>query len=1080
MIARATGRVLAGTAWGVLGLAGLLLGTALVLAVRLGTGPPMVVTGLARRAVATVAPDGERIGFARATLGWDGFRRGLAAPIMLGVEDLSVAGAASPLSGRVGALAVSVATGGLIEGVVRPVSIAARDGALRVALPAGTAGGRRGDGVAGLSRVLDALRTVSLERIRVDVAAGNGRPAGALTIGRARFRRGARDGIDGAASLTVASAGAVVTAALRARPSGAGGSAFALDIAPFVPADALALLPALASVRLPVGVSLEASVDRARRLGPVAARVTLGAGTVAAGGTTIAIAGGDAQLAWRGADGPAAGLAGAFDRGTLSITAAALRLGDATGPLVRLGGALTATDGAGGRVTGQLLASLDRLPAADLGRYWPPAVAHDARRWITTNIPVGQIEHAAFAFGLASHDGWGGLDLASVSGGFDGRDLDIHWLRPIAPITGADGHVALVDLDTVAITLADGHQGGLSVAGSRMRITGLTAKAQIGTISIAARGPLQDALAVLSEKRLHLLSRQPLSFTDPSGAVALALTVTLPLDARVTMDQIGIVADATLARVHLGDVAAGRSLDDGALALHADPDGLQVTGTAAVARIPVRLGLKMDFRAGPPSEVTEAATVSARADAGSLAGAGLPVDAFAGGSAAIALDYALHRDGAAVLALSADLRDASFSTPVGWHKAADTPGSLRAEIGLRDGRLVAIDALSADAPGLRIRSHAIVSDGRVQAIALDRLVVGRTSATGRVTLPQGVGPRRGGLQGGGPRGAAQGGATRPATPVGLVLAGPTLDLSTLGQVLAGKAPPGKTPPGETPPGSAPPGQATPDPAGARAPGEAAAPGRSPRQGQAWTLALDFGQVLLPGGGRLDHLDARVAGRGERPTAGHATASGPSPMSVSLRPDAGGRVFAFRGGDAGALFGDLGITDEIGGGTLALDGRFADGSPRLDFAGHAVMTGFTLKRVPWAARLLRDVTVYGLLDRAPTPSLSVTRLDAPVRLDGDVLRLTDARVWQPALGLTASGTIGLASGRLDLTGTVVPAYAVNTLPGRIPVIGKLLSPEKGGGLFAATWSVRGPADKPSVAVNPLAALVPGVLRKLLPP
>ena len=786
MIARATGRVLAGTAWGVLGLAGLLLGTALVLAVRLGTGPPMVVTGLARRAVATVAPDGERIGFARATLGWDGFRRGLAAPIMLGVEDLSVAGAASPLSGRVRALAVSVATGGLIEGVVRPVSIAARDGALRVALPAGTAGGRRGDGVAGLPRVLDALRTVSLERIRVDVAAGNGRPAGALTIGRARFRRGAQGGIDGAAALTVASAGAVVTAALRARPSGAGGSAFALDIAPFVPADALALLPALASVRLPVGVSLEASVDRARRLGPVAARVTLGAGTVAAGGTTIAIAGGDAQLAWRGADGPAAGLAGAFDRGTLSITAAALRLGDGTGPLVRLGGALTATDGAGGRVTGQLLASLDRLPAADLGGYWPPAVAHDARRWITTNIPVGQIEHAAFAFGLASHDGWGGLDLASVAGGFDGRDLDIHWLRPIAPITGADGHVALVDLDTVAITLADGHQGGLSVAGSRMRITGLTAKAQIGTISIAARGPLQDMLAVLSEKRLHLLSRQPLSFTDPSGAVALALTVTLPLDARVTMDQIGIVADATLARVHLGDVAAGRSLDDGALALHADPDGLQVTGTAAVARIPVRLGLKMDFRAGPPSEITEAATVSARADAGSLAGAGLPVDAFAGGSAAIALDYALHRDGAAVLALSADLRDASFSTPVGWHKAADTPGSLRAEIGLRDGRLVAIDALSADAPGLRIRSHAIVSDGRVQAIALDRLVVGRTSATGRVTLPQGGGPE-----------AAQGGAPRPAKPVGLVLAGPTLDLSTLGQVLAGKAPPGKAPPDKT-------------------------------------------------------------------------------------------------------------------------------------------------------------------------------------------------------------------------------------------------------------------------------------------
>ena len=64
--------------------------------------------------------------------------------------------------------------------------------------------------------------------------------------------------------------------------------------------------------------------------------------------------------------------------------------------------------------------------------------------------------------------------------------------------------------------------------------------------------------------------------------------------------------------------------------------------------------------------------------------------------------------------------------------------------------------------------------------------------------------------------------------------------------------------------------------------------------------------------------------------------------------------------------------------------------------------------------------------------------------------------------------------------MVPAWAVNRLPGRLPVVGRLFSPEREGGVLAATLTLRGPFDDPAVHVNPLAALLPGALRTLLFP
>ena len=62
--------------------------------------------------------------------------------------------------------------------------------------------------------------------------------------------------------------------------------------------------------------------------------------------------------------------------------------------------------------------------------------------------------------------------------------------------------------------------------------------------------------------------------------------------------------------------------------------------------------------------------------------------------------------------------------------------------------------------------------------------------------------------------------------------------------------------------------------------------------------------------------------------------------------------------------------------------------------------------------------------------------------------------------------------------MVPAYVINSLLGRIPVLGKIFTGgEKGSGVFAATYKMAGPIEDPKVSVNPLSVLAPGLLRKL---
>ena len=131
---------------------------------------------------------------------------------------------------------------------------------------------------------------------------------------------------------------------------------------------------------------------------------------------------------------------------------------------------------------------------------------------------------------------------------------------------------------------------------------------------------------------------------------------------------------------------------------------------------------------------------------------------------------------------------------------------------------------------------------------------------------------------------------------------------------------------------------------------------------------------------------------------------------------------------------------------------------------------------WLRDARRVAALTGALDVLSGSGIHFSTLIAPFTLTDGVIELSDARTSGTELGLTAKGQIDLTHDRLALEGTIVPLYAVNSALSRIPLIGGLFSAEKGGGIIAMNYSLKGPTSDPSVSVNPLSVLTPGFLRQ----
>jgi hypothetical protein len=683
------------------------------------------------------------------------------------------------------------------------------------------------------------------------------------------------------------------------------------------------------------------------------------------------------------------------------------------------------------QVGATLSIDLDQLEFADLARFWPEGTGGGARPWLLENIPLGIARNGHVDLGLAASPDLSSVTLTRASGTLDGEGLQVHWLRPVPPIDNAQAQLRLVDPDTIEITVTGGRErlrnqkegstGGLLIRDGRIRITGLTQPHQISLIEADIAGSVPDALALLHEPRLALLDRHPIDLTNPAGQATVKVGLTVPLERAVRMDDIAVRVQAHLDGVHLGGLVAGRDLDQGAFDLSATADGMKLSGRALLASIAAKLDAAMDFRAGPPTQVVQSVTVSAQPDARQLAAIGLDATALVSGPAQVQAVLSERRNGQGDVAVTADLTGAELTiAPLEWRKPREMPAKASVRAVLDHDRLTGIDAVELDGDGLVLRGRAEFSGGRLSAFHMDRLVLGRTIAQGTMRLP------------------ADG-------PITANLNGATLDLAPrLARRDAPRPPVRKAEPPPGPP---------------------------------WVLDAKFDRVLMAQQRTSSDVVVHVEndGRVMRQLRIEGRSAGRAPFQMQIVPDRAGRRLTASADDAGELLRGLDYVQSMQGGTLSVQAQYDDAQPDRPLVGTADIQGFRIRDAPALGKLLQAMTLYGLVDLVRGPGLGFTSLVAPFRLTDDALELNDARAFSSSLGLTMKGRLDLDAQSIDMQGTIVPAYFFNSLLGNIPLVGKLFSPERGGGVFAASYTLRGRVDDPAVSVNPLAALTPGFLR-----
>lgn len=136
--------------------------------------------------------------------------------------------------------------------------------------------------------------------------------------------------------------------------------------------------------------------------------------------------------------------------------------------------------------------------------------------------------------------------------------------------------------------------------------------------------------------------------------------------------------------------------------------------------------------------------------------------------------------------------------------------------------------------------------------------------------------------------------------------------------------------------------------------------------------------------------------------------------------------------------------------------------------------------------VRDFTVKGeaQLDRvaagAPNGAgsgVSFSALRAEFTRQNGALTIRDGVVKGPMIGATIEGSIDYAGNQVCMSGTFVPMYGVNNIFGQIPLFGIFLGGGNNEGLIGVTYEVVGTPDKPSMRVNPISAMAPGLFRKI---
>lgn len=142
-----------------------------------------------------------------------------------------------------------------------------------------------------------------------------------------------------------------------------------------------------------------------------------------------------------------------------------------------------------------------------------------------------------------------------------------------------------------------------------------------------------------------------------------------------------------------------------------------------------------------------------------------------------------------------------------------------------------------------------------------------------------------------------------------------------------------------------------------------------------------------------------------------------------------------------------------------------------------INAFTMMQVPALVKLLSLASFYGIINILNgKEGLYFDHLSSTFDCQGNVCNFDDSWLEGAELGISFSGPLSINEQMFYFSGSVVPIYLLNKLIRNLPLLGKLITGERGEAIISADYRIKNYKNEHSVSVDPFSILSPRLLQK----
>ena len=200
-------------------------------------------------------------------------------------------------------------------------------------------------------------------------------------------------------------------------------------------------------------------------------------------------------------------------------------------------------------------------------------------------------------------------------------------------------------------------------------------------------------------------------------------------------------------------------------------------------------------------------------------------------------------------------------------------------------------------------------------------------------------------------------------------------------------------------------------------------------------------------------------------------------NINLSSSHGKKKFYLESNFVPGLLNIFDINLKINTGSLKIEGE--QSSDLKTYDGKIVGKDFVFLDTPFLADFITLFSLQGLAQKLKDGGIIFESLNGKYVLSEDKLRIVDSLLKGSELGIQFDSVIGLEDDYFLTTGSVIPAYTINTLLTKFPIVGDIItagSPEDG--LIGAKFEVEKEDDEYKISYNPISVFVPNLIKNFL--